>query len=581
MLRCFPVAVVVCACIIAPAGAQEDPRPQSPETRRIAAAAQAQFSGARALETVAFVERFWRVPGNTGFNASITQVAGILERAGYVPEDRARLSDRLVYRIERRPMSRPTWEPESALVTIVGQSTPLLRFSTNRNMLAIYSQSTPAGGVVGEVVAVGAGRPADFEGKDIRGKIVFGETSVGRLFREAVVNRGAAGVLAYSLPGYTRPEVNRTSIQFSSIAPDSTHPGWGILLSYAARETLKQALAAGSVELKVETRARTYPAEELTLIAEIRGSQAPGERFVFSAHVQEPGANDNASGVGTLAEIARTLAELTRQGEVSPRRTITFIWGDEIRATARFLQESPARTEGVRWGMSLDMVGENTALTGGTFLIEKMPDPSAVWTRGDDRHSQWGGQPLKPEQLTPHYFNDFVLNRCLDQAAATGWVVRTNPFEGGSDHTTFLDAKKPGLLLWHFTDQFYHTDNDRLDKVSAETMANVGVAATVIAATLTSADSSIAGFVVGEVERAALARLAVEFELSRKALADGGKLDHEAVILTTWAEWYVSALRSIRDIEIGGPSGSTTTAIDKAAAAVEGAGLNYLARLGG
>jgi hypothetical protein len=59
------------------------------------------------------------------------------------------------------------------------------------------------------------------------------------------------------------------------------------------------------------------------------------------------------------------------------------------------------------------------------------------------------------DQLTPHFFNDFILNRCLDQAAVTGWVVRTNPFEGGSDHVPFLDAKKPGLLFWHFTDVFY------------------------------------------------------------------------------------------------------------------------------
>ena len=30
---------------------------------------------------------------------------------------------------------------------------------------------------------------------------------------------------------------------------------------------------------------------------------------------------------------------------------------------------------------SLDMTGEDTAKTGGTFLIEKQADPSAVWDR--------------------------------------------------------------------------------------------------------------------------------------------------------------------------------------------------------
>jgi hypothetical protein len=573
-------AVAILACLaFQPLHAQEDLRPVPPDLDRITTAMRAQFSGAQALETVSFVERLWRVPGNTGFNASITQVAGILERAGYVPEERARPADRLVYRIERRPMDRPTWEPVDATLSIAGQAAPLLRFVTNRNMLAINSHSTPAGGLEAEVVSVGAGRPEDWQGKDVRGKIVFGEAGIGRLFRDAVVTRGAAGVLAYSIPGYNKPEVNPTSISFGSIPLDTARAGWGILLSHAARESLRAALAQGPVRAKVETRTRIYSSEELTLVAEVRGSAAPEERFVFSAHVQEPGANDNATGVATLAEIARSLAELVKSGEASPRRTITFLWGDEIRATARFLQENTARTAGVHWGMSLDMVGENTELTGGTFLIEKMPDPSAVWTRGEDRHSEWGGQPLKVEQLFPHYFNDFVLNRCLDQAALTGWVVRTNPFEGGSDHTPFLEAKKPGLLLWHFTDQFYHTDNDRLDKVSPQTMTNVGISAAVIALALTSADSITAKFVIDETERSALQRLAAEFDLSRKAVAGGGKLEHEILILTTWTEWYVNAIRSIRDLEAGGATPGTTAAIETAATAVQGAGLNYLARL--
>ena len=70
--------------------------------------------------------------------------------------------------------------------------------------------------------------------------------------------------------------------------------------------------------------------------------------------------------------------------------------------------------------MSLDMVGENTEKTGGTFLIEKMPDPSAIWTRGTESHTEWGGRPLEKKDMVPHYFNDFVLNRALEQASTNG-----------------------------------------------------------------------------------------------------------------------------------------------------------------
>ena len=99
---------------------------------------------------------------------------------------------------------------------------------------------------------------------------------------------------------------------------------------------------------------------------------------------------------------------------------------------------------------------------------------------------------MSVEDLTPHYLNDFVLGRCLDQAALTGWVVSSNPYEGGSDHVPFLRSGIPGLLLWHFTDAFYHTDGDGIDKVSAETMANVGISTTVTAMTLTSANGETA-----------------------------------------------------------------------------------------
>jgi aminopeptidase YwaD len=520
------------------------------------------YSGDRAREVVAFMDQYWRLPGNRGYDASIDTVAAILRAAGYVEESRARPVDRLTFRIESKPMTRPTWEPDSASLTIVGDGAPLLRSATNRNMLTINSRSTPAGGVEGEVVALGS--DSLFARTEVRGRIVFAEGNVSRLFVEAVQKRGALGVLAYNMPAYLRPEVHRTTIQFRNIPLDTTRAGWALMLSTEARDRLRSRLAAGPVRVRVAIATSSPMAPERTLIAEARGSMRPDERFVFSAHVQEPGANDNASGVGAQAEMARVLASLVRSRRADPRRTITFIWGNEIAATAAFLADT-ARTRGVRWGMSLDMVGEDTRLTGGTFLIEKMPDPSAVWTRGDDKHTAWGGSPLKEDEIVPHYFNDFVLRRCRDQAAATGWVVRTNPFEGGSDHTPFLRAKKPGLLLWHFTDEFYHTDGDRIDKVSARTLANVGTAALVSALTLANADGPTTRAIVAEVEAAAMARLETETALSRAAVRSSATArPHEEHILRAWGKYYEGALAAASEIEVGGASAETSATIQAA-----------------
>lgn len=552
------------------------------------------FDGRRAREVVAFMEPYVRLPGNEGFDATIRKVEEILRDAGYrrevqgggaaeeggVRDGGGAGTGRLTYRVERRPLDRPTWEPVDASLTIVGEESPLLTFRENHNLMALYSFPTPEGGVEAPLVEVGPGRPEDFEGKDVRGKIVFGEARVGRLFREAVA-RGALGVVAYSIPELNRPDINRSVISYQSVPLDTAARAWGLQLTTEARDRLRAALDRGPVRLRVETEARIYESEELTLVAEVHGSARPEERFVFSAHVQEAGANDNASGVGALSEIARVLAAGVQEGAFDPARTITMIWGDEISSTRRYLQEYAGRAAGVRWGMSLDMVGEDTERTGGTFLIEKMPDPSAVWTRGDDRHTEWGGRPLSVDELTPHYFNDFVLRRCRDQAADNGWVVRTNPFEGGSDHVPFLRAGVAGLLLWHFTDVFYHTDGDRLANVSAQTLQNVGVCAAVSAMILTSADEALTLQLVAEVEEAALERLSREATLSREALAGGGDPAEERRILQTWTTWYEHALGAMADIPVDGPTPGVQARIGRAREAVRRAGNAALGSVAG
>ena len=64
-----------------------------------------EFSGDLAFETTSFVEKYWRVVGNTGFNKSVYRVAEQLEKAGFVNEDKATQSDILTYRIEKRPLN--------------------------------------------------------------------------------------------------------------------------------------------------------------------------------------------------------------------------------------------------------------------------------------------------------------------------------------------------------------------------------------------------------------------------------------------------------------------------------------------
>jgi aminopeptidase YwaD len=536
----------------------------------------AKFNKKNALATTAFVEKYFRLPGNSGFNASIYYVEGILKKAGFVKQNNNEFESALTYRIEKRPMKRKTWEPLDATVYMVGQAQPLIAFATNRNMIPINCPSTPAGGITAEVVFVGKGTTAELEGKDLKGKIVFGEVSASRLMSAALKN-GAVGVMGYSIPKYNQPEKYQTSISFGSMQADAGI--WSLFLSYGVKEKLKAACANGKVSLKVNIQTKIYESEELTLVANVRGSINQNERFVYSAHVQEPGANDNATGVGTLAEMARVTALLIQSGKLNPQRSLTFLWGDEIVGTRRYITEDKERAKGILWGMSLDMVGEDTKKTGGTFLIEKMPDPSAIWTRGNDKHSEWGAGDVKEKDLFPHYYNDFIFNICKTQGKFANWTVNFNPFEGGSDHTPFLDNHIAGLLMWHFTDVFYHTDNDRLDKVSSTTMKNVGVSALTAAYTLVTANENTALNTVEELKIAALNRLKIEFDLSKKAIADGKPVADEKHIVETWSKYYVDALATIGGMAINPQTTRVGSSIKVAVLEVEKQATGYLSEL--
>ncbi|WP_405400007.1 M28 family peptidase [Maribacter sp. Asnod2-G09] len=519
-----------------------------------------EFTGQLAYKTTDFVEDYWRVVGNTGFNKTIYILADSLQAAGYVLEEKAKESDRLTYRIEKREMTHQTWEPISASLQIVGEEKPLLLSETNRNMTYLNSVSTPKEGVKAEVVWINS--MDDLENISLKNKVVFAEMGVRRLYKLAL-EKGAIGILTYDNPDYLQPEKNKTSIQFRSLPSQDDGNFWGIALSYEAKEKLVAQLKKGKTEVLVNIQTKRYPSEELTIVADIKGSELPNERLVYSAHIQEPGANDNATGVGTQLEMAKTAAKLFAENKIEFKRTMTFLWGDEIISTNRYIQENPERAKVIKWGISLDMVGENTAVTGGTFLIEKMPDPSAIWTRGKDKHSEWGGEVLKLADMKPHYLNDFIISTFKEQGEYANWIIETNPFEGGSDHTPFLQADIPGLLLWHFTDQFYHTDNDRLDKVSQETMKNVGTAALVSGLQLVNASDTFVHEQIKILKEQAFVRLEDESKLSLLALKNGSKIDEEKQIISAWEDWYVKSLSSINDINTNKNS-AVKTAISNA-----------------
>lgn len=539
------------------------------------------FSPDRAMEIVTFMSRSWRLAGNPAFEASQELIARRLDEAGFRAVASAAEADSVVRSPESEVRSRggvtpgaglrtpqdkkrvgyqwyeqfattmPAWEPVAATLAVndsveLDMSRPLDRVS-----LCINSFSTPAGGVRAPLVLVGRGvDPADYANVEVRGKIVLGEADARRLSDMAIRQRGALGVLSTAAAGYTKPNDTPDLVQWSGIPYDEALHAFGFKISRRLAARLKERLAAGPVMLKVDITTRFHPRPNRTLVAEIPGRTRPDERVVLVAHVQEPGANDNASGCATLLEVARSLAAATARGAIPPpARTLTFLWGDEISESRQWLTADPSRAGTVRYAFSLDMTGEDVTKTGGTFLIEKQPDPSAVWLRPSDPHTEWGSSRVAAETLKGNLLNDLHLAICLRRARDTGWVVKTNPYEGGSDHSVFLASGVPALLDWHFTDRYYHTNLDAPDTTSPTEMANVGIAVGTTAWLLAAANDRDAAAVVDLVEQAALARLALEARQSAEALvqvqgAAEARAKEEA-LFSAWQKWYVEALQSV------------------------------------
>jgi len=574
--------VVVSETIAAPsvraAGALDKLLPKQAET--IYRALSTRFQPSRAMEVVTFMDRYWRLPGNTGFEASIDHLKSGLLEAGFSAGTPRPSSGAGVW-VEEYPNGGNGWERVRADMTIVEAASgttpePVFDPVVDYIALCMNSFSTAPEGLTAPLVYVGSGTTAaNYETVNVKGAVVLADGQMRVVWAQAVRQRGAIGVIsAAPPPSYTRPDQTPEVFQWGGVPYDEASKAFGFIASRRVANRLKERLAAGAVTVRTVIETRFHPAAPgRMLVAEIPGRARPEEHVVLVAHIQEPGANDDASGCGTMYEMARTLqAAIAAKQIPQPARTITFVWGDEMRAGREWLRADPARTKGTRYMIALDMTGEDASKTGGSFLIEKEPDPSAVWARPSDPHTEWSGgrSSYRAEALKGSLMNDLLLAVCLRRARDTGWNVQTNPYEGGSDHSTFLQAGIPALLAWHSTDRYYHTNLDRPDKTSPAEMGHVGIAVGTAAMLLASAGLDDAVALTDLVATAATRRL--ELESRQSATLVDGAADRataeatERTILDAWRKWYTRALESLLTLPVE-PASDALKA--KVAAAIE------------
>ena len=520
-----------------------------------------ELSGATAKSYVTRLTEFHRIQGSSMMRSAAEHVKDELARIGIddVAIEQFPADGRSKFWTYTSVMG---WSVRSAELRLMDPEERLLaRFDDIPQSLHTYSRGTPKGGVTADLVDVGKGlSDKDYAGKRVKGRFVLATGQAKRVHTEAVVKRGAMGVITDAL-SYEFPKVRESvdipdAHSYQGIWPDARDAGkvtFGFSLSRRQGNGLRKHLEGGKkVRLHARVDADLSPGKYCVVSATIPGSTRPDDEIFLVAHLchPKPSANDNASGSGLLLEIARTIMALTKSGKIErPKRTIRFLWVPETVGTVAFLSKHPELHGRLVAGINLDMVGEDQELCRSTLCMDCTPDS------------------------LPSYLNDFVYsmiesaNADCDDMVKLGMVstyryART-PFTGGSDHTEFNEATvgAPCVGLTQWPDMFYHTSMDTIDKVSEDSLRRVGLAVTTSALTLASADAETVHRIAGMTCSEGMKRISDAVGTAAREMADlrgrptekRRRADHHRMRLTHMVEREVRVVRSVArlDGEIG------------------------------
>src|SRR5262245_10143919 len=134
--------------------------------------------------------------------------------------------------------------------------------------LALSLASLNANGdLSGDLVDVGAGRPQDFEGKDVSGKFVLSSGSTGAVYTQAV-QRGAIGVLGVSAIGFQRSVDFPTQTVSSNVNAQPNTVAWSV--TPEVQRNLSAMLARGDkIAIRSLTKSVQVPTKSEYVHAEI------------------------------------------------------------------------------------------------------------------------------------------------------------------------------------------------------------------------------------------------------------------------------------------------------------------------
>jgi len=411
--------------------------------------------------------------------------------------------------------SRPVWKVRFAQLWEVrdegGTNVRVRKLGDWDSVPLTLAQDSLSADVTTSLVDVGTGMQDDeYQGKDIKGKLVLTSSQPGAVVERAVGELGAAGIISYA-PNQKSAwwKEDDRLVRWGHLSAFPVTKSFGFMISLGEARALRQRLAAGEeILFHAKVDASHEKGKFRFATAAISGTDKADEDIHFTCHLDHPrpGANDNASGCVSILEVARTLSSLINDGILPrPSRTIRFLWPAEIEGSIMYLSEhdDPSR---IRANIHMDMVG-GAPVTKSVFRISGGPYsvPSFVSDLGHE---------------IGHFVNDqtkrfadgetvsFPLNS--PEGGKEPQLALMEGLDMGSDHDVFFEGtwRIPGLYLHDWPDRYIHTNYDLAANIDPTKLKRAAFIGAVSAWYLANFSADDVAAVMGLLKRNALERSA-------------------------------------------------------------------------
>jgi hypothetical protein len=447
----------------------------------------AAVDGQAALESVRELGRFHRVHGSPGYAAAAQWMQEQARAAGMrdATVEHFAADGSTQYAHFRSYLG---WDAQDARLDEVSpQARPVARFPQLPVALADYSQDAD---VKAQLVSVGAGATAkDYEGKDVKGKLVLASGPLALVHRLAVEERGALGILS-DYPNQTSAWSGDDTdlVRWGHLSPYQKQNRFAFMLSKRQANAYRARLAAGeAITLHAQVRASMKPATFDVVSATIPGADPDAGEVILTAHLchQSAGANDNASGSAAILQVARTLNQAIQSGAIArPRLSIRFLWTPEIAGSQAWLARHPELKGRIVGGIHMDMVGALLGATHSTFHLSRTAQtlPHVLNDIGQAFFEQVSTASARYAERGGDGYAGFVT----PGASRDLFLGDVRNVELGSDHEVFQSADwgVPMLYFHDWPDVTIHTNKDQPENLDATKLGRVTYLGAGIAYTL-------------------------------------------------------------------------------------------------